>query len=196
YFARVAPEKSLDILAEAYRILRKEKGLPPSRLEAAGYMADEHKPYLARIEARLEECGLRGEFRYHGTVDRAAKIRFLQDLDVLSVPSRYVEPKGLYLLEAMANGVPVVQPRHGAFPEMIEATGGGLLFEPDNPLALADAILTLWRDPDLRHAMGHRGALGVARHYGASQMAERALEVYRRRATPGSFTRPRELPNE
>jgi glycosyltransferase involved in cell wall biosynthesis len=211
YFARIAPEKSLDILVEAYRILRRDKGLPPSRLEAAGYMADEHKPYLAQIEARLEEYGLRGEFRYHGTVDRASKIRFLQNLDVLSVPSRYVEPKGLYLLEAMANGVPVVQPRHGAFLEMIEATGGGLLFEPGNPEALAETLLSLWRDPDLRHAMGHRGALSVGRHYGASQMAERAIEVYRRRAaaatpaaaaspTPspaesGSFTRPRDLPN-
>jgi glycosyltransferase involved in cell wall biosynthesis len=182
YFARVAPEKSLDILAEAYRILRQDKGLPPSRLEAAGYMAPEHRPYLAQIEGRLREWGLRDEFRYHGTVDRAAKIRFLQGLDVLSVPSRYVEPKGLYLLEAMANGVPVVQPRHGAFPEMIEATGGGLLFEPGKSESLADAILSLWRDRDGAREMGRRGAQGVARHYGVAQMAEKAIEVYRRRA--------------
>jgi glycosyltransferase involved in cell wall biosynthesis len=182
YFARIAPEKSLDILAEAYRILRQDRGLPPSRLEAAGYMSPEHKPYLAQIEGRLREWGLLGEFRYHGTVDRTAKIRFLRDLDVLSVPSRYVEPKGLYLLEAMANGVPVVQPRHGAFPEMIEATGGGLLFEPGKPESLADAILCLWRDRDMAREMGHRGARGVAQHYGAGQMAEKALEVYERRA--------------
>jgi len=182
YFARIAPEKSLDILAEAYRILRRDKGLPPSRLEAAGYMAPEHKPFLAQIEERLREVGLHDEFRYHGTVDRAAKIRFLQGLDVLSVPSRYVEPKGLYLLEAMANGVPVVQPRHGAFPEVIEATGGGLLFDPGKPESLADAILSLWRDRDRARAMGRRGAEGVVRHYGAARMAEKALEVYQRRA--------------
>ena len=182
YFARIAPEKSLDILAEAYRILRQDKGLPPSRLEAAGYMSPEHKPYLAEIEGRLREWGLLGEFRYHGTLDRAAKIRFLQGLDVLSVPSRYVEPKGLYLLEAMANGVPVVEPRHGAFPEMIEATGGGLLFEPGKPESLADAVLSLQRDPNLARELGRRGALGVARHYNAARMAEKALEVYRRRA--------------
>jgi glycosyltransferase involved in cell wall biosynthesis len=188
YFARVAPEKSLDILAEAYRILRRDKGLPPSRLEAAGYMAPEHKPYLAQIEGRLRECGLHDEFRYHGTVDRAAKIRFLQGLDVLSVPSRYVEPKGLYLLEAMANGVPVVEPRHGAFPEMIEATGGGLLFEPGKPESLADAILSLWRDRDAAREMGRRGALGVAHHYGAARMAEKALAVYERRAAEARTT--------
>jgi glycosyltransferase involved in cell wall biosynthesis len=186
YFARIAPEKSLDILAEAYRILRQERGLPPSRLLAAGYLGPEHRPYLAQIEGRLREWQLQGEFRYHGTLDRAAKIRFLQGLDVLSVPSRYVEPKGLYLLEAMANGVPVVQPRHGAFPEMIEATGGGLLFEPGHPEALADAILSLWRDRDRAREMGRRGAEGVARQYTAAHMAQRTVEVYERRAREGT----------
>jgi glycosyltransferase involved in cell wall biosynthesis len=186
YFARIAPEKSLDILAEAYRILRQDKGLPPSRLVAAGYMSPEHRPYLAQIEGRLREWQLQGEFRYHGTLDRAAKIRFLRDLDVLSVPSRYLEPKGLYLLEAMANGVPVVQPRHGAFPEMIEATGGGLLFEPGRPESLADAILSLWRDQGQAREMGQRGALGVARQYGAAHMALNTVEVYERRAREGA----------
>jgi glycosyltransferase involved in cell wall biosynthesis len=182
YLARVAPEKSLDILAEAYRILRKDKGLPPSRLQAAGYLSPEHRPYLALVLGRLREWGLVDEFHYHGTVDRDAKIRFLHEVDVLAVPSRYVEPKGLYLLEAMANGVPVVSPRHGAFPEMIETTGGGLLFEPGRPQALADAILSLWQDREKARELGRRGAEGVRRHYAATLMAERAIEVYTRRA--------------
>jgi glycosyltransferase involved in cell wall biosynthesis len=178
YFARVAPEKSLDILADAYRVLRQEKGLPPSRLEAAGYMAPEQRPYLAQIEGRLREWGLAGEFRYHGTLGRAEKIAFLKSIDVLSVPSRYVEPKGLYLLEAWANGVPVVQPRHGSFPEMIGRTGGGLLFEPGNPDDLADKILSLWKDPARAHELGAQGAVGVREHYSVARMADRALEVY------------------
>jgi glycosyltransferase involved in cell wall biosynthesis len=118
-------------------------------------------------------------------VDRAAKIRFLKGLDVLSVPSRYVEPKGLYLLEALANGVPVVQPRHGSFPEIIEATGGGLLFEPGNAGALAEAILSLWKDPARAVEMGQRGARGVREHYSVARMADRALEVY-----TGTVARP------
>jgi glycosyltransferase involved in cell wall biosynthesis len=178
YFARVAPEKSLDLLAEAYIVLRKEKGLPPSRLRAAGYMAPDQRPYLAQIEGRLRDAGLLGEFRYQGTVDRAAKIAFLRSLDVLSVPSRYVEPKGLYLLEAMANGIPVVQPRHGAFPEIVESTGGGLLFEPGSAEALAEAILSLWKDPARARELGQRGARGVREHWSVARMADRALEVY------------------
>jgi glycosyltransferase involved in cell wall biosynthesis len=178
YFARIAPEKGLDVLAAVYRILRRDLGLPPSRLEAAGYLSRDHEPYLAKVERDLAEWGLRDEFRYHGVVDRSEKIRFLQGLDVLCVPSPYAEPKGLYLLEALANGVPVVSPRHGSFPEVIERTGGGVLAEPGRPESFAEQILGLWRDPERRRQLGRRGAEGARKHYGAARMAERALEVY------------------
>jgi glycosyltransferase involved in cell wall biosynthesis len=178
YFARVAPEKGLHRLAEAYRILRRDRGLPPARLLAAGYLAPEHRRYLADVESRLVDWGLRDEFEYRGALGRAEKIRFLQELDVLSVPSEYVEPKGIYLLEAMANGVPVVQPNHGAFPEMLERTGGGRLFEPADLGSLADRIMELHADPALRAELGRRGAEGVRRHHGARQMAERTAAVF------------------
>jgi len=178
YFARVAPEKGLHRLAEAYRILRRERGLPASRLLAAGYLAPEHRDYLARIEGRLSDWGLRDEFEYRGTLSREEKISFLRGLDVLSVPSDYVEPKGFSLLEAMANGVPVVQPRHGAFPEIVERTGGGLLFDPPDLGGLADAVLSLARDPARAAELGRRGAEGVRRHYAARRMAERTAEVF------------------
>ena len=76
--------------------------------------------------------------RFLGEVDRSGKQKFLNSIDILSVPTIYEEPKGLYALEALAHGVPIVQPRHGSFPEMIEATGGGLLVEPHSAAALAE----------------------------------------------------------
>jgi glycosyltransferase involved in cell wall biosynthesis len=178
YMARVAPEKGLHLLAEAYRILRRERGLGESRLAAAGYVAPEHHGYLAEVAARFREWGLEGEFRYHGVLDRAEKIAFLQGLDALSVPSPYAEPKGLYLLEALANGVPCVQPRHGAFPEVLACTGGGLLFEPNDAASLADQLMVLARDRTAARALGRRGALGVRQHHSVARMADRALDVY------------------
>jgi glycosyltransferase involved in cell wall biosynthesis len=185
YFARIAPEKGLHLLAEAYRLLRGGDGdRAAARLEVAGYLAPEHREYLATIQRQLESGGLGAEFRYHGTLDRAAKAAFFRSVDVLSVPSPYVEPKGLYVLEAMASGLPVVQPRHGAFPEMIAKTGGGLLVEPGNPAAFAEALRRLRDDPALAGDLGRRGAEGVRRSYDAARMADRAIEVYAQLAAP------------
>jgi glycosyltransferase involved in cell wall biosynthesis len=178
YFARIAPEKGLDRLATAYRILRRERGLPPSRLEAAGWMGDAHREYLKTIERDLQQAGLGGEFAYHGELNRLDKFKFLGGLDVFSVPAPYREPKGLPVLEAMACGVPVVQPAHGAFPEMIHKTGGGLLVPPEDPESLADSIWQLWQDPKLRATLGHRGQQGVRAHYTAQKMAEGVEKVY------------------
>jgi glycosyltransferase involved in cell wall biosynthesis len=119
-----------------------------------------------------------GEFAYRGELDREHKVTFLSGLDVLSVPATYDEPKGLFLLEAMASGVPVVQPKRGSFTEMVERTGGGLLVAPDDPGALAEGLYTLWADRSLGDELGRRGAEGVARHYTTASAARRLLEVY------------------
>src|SRR5215831_5024211 len=178
YFARVAPEKGLRELAEAYRLLRKRDDFPPARLEAAGYLATEHKEYLREIERDMQDWGLAGEFRYHGALDREDKLRFLQNIDVLSVPATYAEAKGLSVIEAMAGGVPVAQPAKGSFPEIVERTGGGLLCESNDAASLAEAIYSLWKNPELANDLAKRGVAGVREHYSVSQMASRALEVY------------------
>ena len=182
FFARVAPEKGLHVLAEAYRLLRKE--LPSARLEVAGYIAPEAKSYLAGIEKYLADAGLGGEFRYHGVLDRADKIAFLRNLDVMSVPATYDEPKGVSLLEAMACGVPLVQPRRGSFTEIVESTGGGLLVQPDDPADLAHGILQLAADRKLADELGANGFRGVRAHYSAACMADRLLEAYEFFSTP------------
>jgi len=178
YLARIAPEKGLDVLADAYRRLRTRPGIGPSRLITAGYLAPEHRSYLEGITNDLKAWGLESQFEYRGELDRAAKLEFLRSVDVFSVPATYAEPKGLFLLEAMASGVPVVQPRRGAFPEVLETTGGGLIVEAGNPEALADGFLTLWRDPERAAALGAAGAAGVRRHYSADAMAARVEAVY------------------
>jgi len=179
YLARIAPEKGLHQLCEAYRRLRQDKGLPPSRIRVAGYLAPEYRPYFRQIRKNVASWDLSAEFRYHGELNRRQKIAFLQELHVLSVPGPYDEPKGIFLLEAMANGVPVVQPRRGAFTEIIEKTGGGILVKPEDPEALADGILSLWKNPQRRVELGRHGYEGVREHFSASRMAESAVAVYR-----------------
>jgi glycosyltransferase involved in cell wall biosynthesis len=178
FLARVAPEKGLHVLAEAYIIARKSGGLDQARFEAAGYMAADCKQYLADIQKRLKDAGLAGEFQYRGVLDRGEKIAFLQSLDVMSVPATYDEPKGVSLLEAMACGIPLVQPRRGAFTEIVENTGGGLLVQPNDPQSLAGGILKIAKNKALAEELSANGFRGVREHYTAAHMADRVLEAY------------------
>jgi glycosyltransferase involved in cell wall biosynthesis len=180
FFARVAPEKGLHVLCDAYCRLRERGELEGASLEAAGYLAPEHRSYLDSLEKQMRKAGLAGEFSYRGVLDREQKIEFLRSLDVLSVPATYDEPKGMFLLEAMAVGTPVVQPRRGAFTEIVETTGGGLLVPADSVDSLSDGIMSLAKDRMLARELGLKGCDGVARHYSAATMADRALEVYTR----------------
>jgi glycosyltransferase involved in cell wall biosynthesis len=179
FFGRVAPEKGLHVLAEAYRLLRVSGDLPQARLEVAGYMAADCKPYLAGIEARLKESKLGDEFHYRGVLDRAEKIEFLRGLHVMSMPATYDEPKGVSLLEAMACGVPLVQPRRGGFTEMGERTGGGLLVKPDDPESLANGIREIYRNKTLAAELGVKGYRGVREHYTAAHMADKLMMAFR-----------------
>jgi len=178
FFARVSPEKGLHVLADAYARLRAKAPDTPMRLEAAGYMAAAQAPYLEQVRKTLADAGLAGEFAYRGALDRGGKLAFLRGLDVLSVPAPYEEPKGTFLLEAMASGVPVVQPRRGAFPEIVEKTGGGLIVASDDPDALADALLALSRDRDRLEQLARRAYDGVRQHYTIERSVDRLLEVY------------------
>ena len=178
YFARVCPEKGFHLLVDAFNILNEDPSLPPLKLVAAGYLADDDRPYFEEHRGRLASWGLADRFTYLGEPDRAEKIRILQSFDCMSVPTVYRESKGLSVLEAMANGVPVVQPAHGAFPELIEDTGGGLLFEPEDPVSLADAMRRLIKNPALAEELGGNGHHAVQHRYHADAMAENTLRLY------------------
>jgi glycosyltransferase involved in cell wall biosynthesis len=180
YLARIAPEKGLHLLAAAFREVAASLGAGRVRLHVAGYLPPLHRRYLRDIERRLAGWGLGGDYRYFGEVTRDEKIRFLAGLDVLAAPAVYPEPKGLYVLEALANGVPVVAPRHGAFPELLQETGGGVLVPPGEAAALAAALAELLRDGERRERLGRAGRAAVHDRFSDAAMAEATLALYER----------------
>jgi glycosyltransferase involved in cell wall biosynthesis len=176
------PPKGLETLVEAYVALRARDRIADLKLRVAGSQTEADRPFVARLRARLAAEGLAGDVAFLPNVDRAGKIAFLQSLSVLSVPATYGESFGLYVIEALAAGVPVVQPRHAAFPELLEATGGGLLCEPDDPQALAAAVEELLLDPERARTLGERGRQAVREHFSAERMAENAGRVFEQAA--------------
>jgi glycosyltransferase involved in cell wall biosynthesis len=180
YFARVAPEKGLHYLIEAFGLLHKDRTLPPLRLHVAGYKSPADEPYFATCVKRIHQLGLQDCFDYAGELDRPRKISFLQSLDIMALPTVYHESKGISVLEALANAVPVVLPSHGTFPEYLGDTGGGLLHEPEKPQSLAEKLAELIRDAARADAIGLVAQQVIRERYNAITMAGQHLNLYKR----------------
>lgn len=169
YFARIAPEKGLRNLVQAFLLLHQRR--PEARLKVGGYLGPQQRGYFNSVRELARPLGT--AFEYVGSpATLADKVAFYRSVDVLSVPTDFLEPKGLYVLEALANGVPVVQPAHGAFPELLEATGGGLLVQPGDSAALATALERLCDDAPLRHALGTTGQFAVREKFSLAALAD------------------------
>jgi len=179
FFARMCREKGLDTLVEAYLVLRRRGRVPDLKLRIGGSCGPADESFVAALRRQLQAGGLLDQVEFHPNLDRAGKLEFLRALSVFSVPARYGEAFGLYVIEALAAGVPVVQPRRGAFPELVAATGGGVLCAADDPNALADAVEELLLDPGRARALGEAGRQAVFERFSAEAMARATLEVYR-----------------
>jgi len=190
FFARMCREKGLDTLVEAYILLRKRGSAGNVRLRVGGSCGPADQAFVEGLRERLRAEGVLADVEFHRNLDRAGKLEFLRSLSVFSVPARYGEAFGLYVIEAMAAGVPVVQPRAAAFPELIEATGGGLLCAEEDPQALAEAIEGLRLNPARARALGEAGRRAVFERFSAESMARAMAQVYAEMAAkqPGGVT--------
>lgn len=182
FLARQCPEKGLDLLIDAFVELSEgwPAERPAPRLAVAGYTSRRDRDWVAALHRRVEDTGLADRAALGGEVDRDEKIAFLSRLDALALPTVYREPKGLPALEAMACGVPCVLPRHGAFPELVEHTGGGILIEPGSSGALAAALRELADRPGSARELGRRGHRAVHDRFHTGAMAAATHTVYER----------------
>ena len=180
YLARICLEKGLHLLVSAFYTLTKELGADNVELHVAGYLGKKDEPYFEELVNQIHAWGLQESFFHYGEVTRSQKIDFLNRLHVFSVPTVYRESKGLSVLEALANGVPVVQPEHGAFPEMIDATGGGILVTPESSDAVAEGILQLYRDSERRKHLGKIGQENVHQNFSDDIIAQQLMQVFQK----------------
>lgn len=175
YFARICVEKGLHQLVDAYIRLRQMPNVPDTRLLIGGWLGDNNRPFFAAQMKKLADAGLADQVTHRDCPGREDKLAFLREVDLFSVPTVYREPKGLYLLEAWASGLPVVQPAHGSFPELIGATGGGLLTTPDVPEELARGLYQMLIRPEKLAHYGRQGRAAVERDFSDEVMATETL---------------------
>jgi glycosyltransferase involved in cell wall biosynthesis len=180
YVSRMCHENGMDILVDAFILLKKKKGFEDVELVLTGGSTGDDKKFIAENRDKLKHNHLLNQVDFHEDFEEEGLRAFLDKVTLASVPVRNGEAFGIYLLECMVSGIPVVQPALGAFPEIVELTGGGVIYEPNTPEALADALEKLLNDPATHDRLSRNGVKGVEAHFHIDIQAERMVKVYQK----------------
>ncbi len=173
YLSVITQPKGLDLLVQAAeQLIRRRDG--QIHLGIAGRVLD--RRYWKRVHARLR-TDIPDQFHYFGEVDSPGKLDFLSQCDVFCVPSRVPEERGLAAMEAIASGIPVIVPRNGVFPELIDLTGGGILVPPGDPAAIATGCEQLLDMSDRGRTIANEAARALERHYGVAPVLDTLIAV-------------------
>lgn len=171
FFARMCADKGLDTVVDAFIALRRRGRVPQFRLKIGGGCGPSDEPFVALQKAKLANAGLLADASFHPNVSRADKVAFYASCDVLSVPAKMSESFGLYVIESLAAGTPLVQPDAITYPELLAATGGGVICGPNTATALADALEPLLLQPAKLRELGEAGRAAVFARYTDEVMA-------------------------
>ena len=177
FLSRLCFGKGLDTLVEAFVALKRNPKLKNARLLIAGGSTGNDEVFIRMIHKRLESCRLTKDVDFWADFDHKSKQEFFSNLSVLSVPEKHPTACGLYVIEAMAAAVPVVQPASGGFPEIIELTNGGITCQPNNAVDLAAALERFLLDPEYAQQTGLRGHNAVAENFNIDKAAENIVHI-------------------
>lgn len=178
YFSRVNQHNGFDKLVDAFILLKKKDSIPGLTLNICGGYTGTDKPFLSSQIKKIREAGLAKSIHIYPEFQGEGKMRFFSNVDVISVPVRKYDGYGLYLLEANAFGIPVVQPATGAFPEIVEKTGGGIIYSPDTVEELATSIYSLLTDAGRLSRLRSDGITNVRNEFSLARMSEGLSGVY------------------
>jgi glycosyltransferase involved in cell wall biosynthesis len=178
YFCRINSQNGFDKLVDAFIELKKGEKLPGLTLHVSGGFTGSDKSFISEQITKIKANGLKSFIRIYPEFQGNSKEEFFSSIDIMSVPVRKHDGYGLYILEANASGIPVVQPDTGAFPEIIEKTKGGIIYSPDTIQELSAALEKLFDNHNLRIRLGEMGRENVLKELSLSVMSEGLSVVY------------------
>jgi glycosyltransferase involved in cell wall biosynthesis len=174
FLSRMSQEQGLDRLVDAFIELKKAPELKNLKLRATGGAVGTNKTFVSGLWKKLAALGLEKDVEFIEDFSREHRQIFLKSLSVLCVPVEQGEAFGTYIIEALAAGVPVVQPDAGAFPELIEATGGGVIYHD-----LVQTLRELLTNPEKLRRLGQTGRVAVGEKFSVETMAQKMISVYK-----------------
>lgn len=178
YFCRVSAHNGFDKLVDAFISIKSSGSLPGLTLHISGGYTGDDKPFIAEQIRKIKEAGLKSFIKIYPEFHGNSKQQFFSNIDVMSVPVRKYDGYGLYILEANAAGIPVVQPATGAFPEIVGRTGGGLTYSPDTIEELSGSLIKALNEREILIRFGEKGKATVLQDLSLEKMSESLSKVY------------------
>ncbi|HKL34123.1 MAG TPA: glycosyltransferase family 4 protein [Tangfeifania sp.] len=178
YISRMCHENGFDIVVDAFIGLKKKPGFDDVKLIATGGSTGDDAKFIKEQKRKLKENDLLQNFEILPEFGENDIHDFFRQVSMVSVPVRMGEAFGMYLLESMASGVPVVQPALGAFPEIVEQAGGGVIYSPNSPEILSNAWAELLNDPEKLEQLSLAGYNGTKEKFNIHNHAEEIITLY------------------
>lgn len=178
YVSRLCEENGLDILVDAFIDLKKNKEFNDVQLILTGGSTGDDKRFLKNIRRKIKKNGLADQVEFHDDFEEEGLQEYLKKVSMISVPVRNGEAFGIYLLEAMSSGIPVIQPALGAFPEIVELGGGGVIYEPNTAEKLSETLAEMLSDPKKLDKLARDGRAGVEKHFHVDGQVKRMVQIY------------------
>ncbi len=178
YLSRMYEEHGFGLLIDAYIKLKRNPDFKNVKLKlTGGYTADDKK-FVNKQIRKMKRAGIFDDVEFIEKFCKESLNEFFNKTTILSVPVLKGEAFGTYQLESLACGTPLVQPALGAFPEIIETTNGGVLFEPNTPDKLAEKWMEVLSNPEKIQEMSKNGREAVLEKYTNEVLTKQVLEVY------------------
>lgn len=180
FISRMCHENGFDIVVDAFIQLKRRAGFEDVKLILTGGSTGSDTSYIKEIRKKISRENLDGQMEFVDDFEESGRKAFFSKVSVITVPVRNGEAFGMYLLESMASGIPVVQPALGAFPEIVNLSGGGIIYQPNTPDALCDALALLLSDRDKLDTLSLNGRKGVEINFNIHDHAKEMIEVYQK----------------
>ena len=178
FLSRMNEENGFGLLIDAFIELKRNERFAPLRLYATGGMTGDDKVFIRRQVQKLKRAKLEDLVEIQDEYHPDSLREFFRKISLLSVPVLKGEAFGLYQLEALASGVPLVQPAIGAFPEIIEATGGGVVYQPNTSSALAIKVAEVLDSNTQLIEMSIKGIETVSSKFDCRSLTGKMVDIY------------------
>jgi glycosyltransferase involved in cell wall biosynthesis len=180
YISRMCHKDGFDIVVDAFIDLKKNTGFEDVKLIATGGLTGDDKKFLKEQKQKIKDNNLENSFEIIEEFEGDARHNFFNKVSIVSVPVRIGEAFGMYLLESMASGIPVVQPALGAFPEIVAKSGGGITYFPNTPIKLSETWADLLSNPEKLKKLSQDGYEGTKKNFNIHNHAAEIIGLYER----------------